>query len=601
MCALCQTVSVGAALLTGILPIATPEPEATRLPTLTASSRPLPQASIGGTTCKKVGQIRSTSAGNFRCTAVKNRRVWRRTATTTVTETTSTSTTTVVPTDQNLPKVNEVCPKIGQKVLTSYGYIKCRWPGGATSNGYWTSYVVKEPSSSLSNSYKTTPVVNTSCESAGDTFDVPLGFLECRLIAGNKLRWIQINNIKNTFRNAVSPQGIEPCMLRNDDATKYEGRSSGLKAAFPFDNTAKHGMNSKGDNEVLIVGIDFPELPGDNNLKEKLQNDVRWMKDWYRYFSNDQARFNVTTIDKWIRAPKSAASYVVTGNDGNSADSNNFYGRASQPFVDLITKEIDLRRFSTVYMIFPEGEITFDMDLVVRNYYFDIKEGKKHLNFFGWGHDLELMETLRWAYYVHETLHDFDIVMHSPGNGWPLGIGTNQSGISYALNPYEQFLLDWLPKEQIYCVDSRNLSTVSISLTPVEREDKQTKMAIVRLSSTRLIVIESHGIDKWSSLGFGDRSFPAGFYSIMAYIVDLNQVTAPPVSPDSRSLSTDEWGWAVWQKIEGAASDGLKIPVGYGKNLGDYVALLGDSFLIDGVRIKFVGTGDYETIEISKA
>jgi phosphoribosylformylglycinamidine synthase len=32
----------------------------------------------------------------------------------------------------------------------------------------------------------------------------------------------------------------------------------------------------------------------------------------------------------------------------------------------------------------------------------------------------------------------------------------------------------------------------------------------------------------------------------------------------------------------------------------DTVAVLGDSFVIEGVRIKFVGTGDYETIEISK-
>jgi len=27
---------------------------------------------------------------------------------------------------------------------------------------------------------------------------------------------------------------------------------------------------------------------------------------------------------------------------------------------------------------------------------------------------------------------------------------------------------------------------------------------------------------------------------------------------------------------------------------------LGDSFVIEGVRIKFIGTGDYETVEISK-
>jgi hypothetical protein len=45
---------------------------------------------------------------------------------------------------------------------------------------------------------------------------------------------------------------------------------------------------------------------------------------------------------------------------------------------------------------------------------------------------------------------------------------------------------------------------------------------------------------------------------------------------------------------------GFNVNVGDRKILGDYVAVLGDSFVIEGVRIKVVGTGDYETIEISK-
>ena len=57
----------------------------------------------------------------------------------------------------------------------------------------------------------------------------------------------------------------------------------------------------------------------------------------------------------------------------------------------------------------------------------------------------------------------------------------------------------------------------------------------------------------------------------------------------------------MWQKVEGVRSNQFNLNVGDGKNLGDYVAVLGDSFVIEGVRIKLVGTGDYETIEISKA
>jgi hypothetical protein len=446
------------------------------------------------------------------------------------------------------------------------------------------------------------PIADQACERYGDTFDVPQGYLECRWVNGKNLRWIKINNVKQSFVNKVSPQGIEPCKLKNKDATVIQGdlRSQGLKVGFPFDNTFKHGVYAKGTNEVLIVGIDFPELRGDGTLKATMAEDKKWMQDWFRYYSNDQSKFNVTTIDNWINAPKSAASYVVTGNDGNSNTSNRFLADASQPFVDLITQKIDLSKFNTVYMMFPDGEINFDMDLIVRNERFKIKEGEINLNFFGWGHDNELMETLRWAFYVHETLHDFDIIGHAPGNGWPFGIFTNQSGISLAMNPYEQFLLDWLPQNQIYCVDAKILTQTTVSLTPMEREDRQTKMAMIKLSPTRVIVVESHGIDKWSSFNKGDRSFPAGFYGVMAYVVDLDKTAAPPVTADQRSLSNEEYAWAMWQKVEGGKSTDYEQTIGMRPDMYNTVAVLGDSFLIDGIRIKFAGTGDYETIEITK-
>jgi hypothetical protein len=491
---------------------------------------------------------------------------------------------------------------VGSKIPATEGFLRCNYQGGVSSKGIWGPYLVKKISTSVSNNYKVTPVADQDCESSGDTFDVTGGYLECRWVTGKKLQWIKINTVKQSFVNKVSPQGIDICKLQNKDATVFQSdvRSNGLRVGFPFDNTNKHRMNTKGTNEVLIVGVDFPELRGDGKIKAKLAADKKLMEDWYRYYSNDQSKFNITTIDTWINAPKSAASYVVTGNDGNSANSNRFLAQASQPFVDLITKEVDLRKFSTVYMMFPEGELDFDMDLVVRNEGFKIKEGQIQLNFFGWGHDLELMESDQWPVWIHETLHDFDIIGHAPGNGWPFGIFTNQSGISMAMNPYEQFLLDWLPENQIYCQDAKTLTKTTLSLSPLEREDRQTKMAMIKLSPTRIIVVESHGIDKWSSFNKGDRTFPAGFYSIMAYVVDLDKTAAPPVTSDGRSLSNEEFAWAMWQKVQGGKSTDFESTIGMRPDMFNMVAVLGDSFLIDGIRIKFVGTGDYETIEISK-
>ena len=484
--------------------------------------------------------------------------------------------------------------------------MKCVWAGGPAAdfanNIMWRFFPEVKIQTSKSNNYPTTPVEGASCTGSGDTFDVSGGILECRWVHGKKLQWIKINTQKGIFANAKSPVSMDMCRLKNSDMTQFQtGRGQGLNVGFPRTNTDIHGMFIDGVNEVLVMPVDFPDFPGGPTLTQDLAYDEKMMTDWFRYYSNGKSKFNITSYPQWFRMSKNRSEYPTDAKEKGAleVDSNTRQGNQSQAFIDEITKVIDLRKFSTIYIVFPEGELTLEA-WVVRNHYFNVKEGKKHLNLFSWSRQNEAMQTERWAYYVHETLHDFQIIGHAPGNGWPIGMFQNQSGISYALNPYEQFLLDWLPTDQIYCDDAATLKAATISLSPLEREDKQTKLALIRLSPTRLIAIESHGIDKWSSSNFGDRAFPPGFYSVMAYIVDLNKAAAPPVRPDGTSLSNDDWAWAVWQKVNGGRSNEFTLTVGNQRILGDYVAVLGDSFVIEGVRIKVVGTGDYETIEISR-
>jgi M6 family metalloprotease-like protein len=511
--------------------------------------------------------------------------------------------------EPQLPSEGSQCPVIGQKISNSSGTMRCSWGGHATTTEeakqklQWRKLVVPKVSTSKSNNYPSIPVENAACSNSGDTFDVANGVLECRWIAGMRLQWIKINTVKKTFTNAKSPVSIDVCKLQMS-ASKADrtGRNAGGgMVGFPLVDSAKNGMLINGVNEVLIVPIDFPDFPGDSSLKAQLEYDKKWLNDWYDYFSGGKSKFNVTTIDSWLRMPKERSGYPTDSKNINptAADSVQRQAVQAQPFVDEISKKVDLSKFSTVYVFFPEGEYALS-DFIIRNYPFKTKEGVKNLNYFSWGRNLTGMETLKWSFYIHETLHDFNIIGHAPGNGWPLGIMTNQSGISYAINPWEQFLLDWLPPDQIYCDDAATLKPVTLSLSPMEREDKQTKMAVIKLSPTRAIVVESHGIDKWSSFNFADRGFPPGFYSVMAYIIDLDKQVAAPVNSDGSSQLNDEWAWAVWQKIVGTPSNQFFIPVGDRKSLQDYVAVLGDSFEIEGIRIKFVATGDYETIEISK-
>ena len=506
-----------------------------------------------------------------------------------------------------LPQQGSSCPKLGEKVFGNGGFMKCVWDGGPTidflRNINWRFFPEVKISTSQSNNYPTRPIEKASCFSSGDTFDVPGGILECRWTAGKKLQWIKINTVKTTFSNAVSPVSIERCKLQNSASNPDRtGRNAGGGlVGFPLINTDRNRMNLKGVNEVLIVPIDFPDFQGGSEVLAQLEYDKKWMTRWYSYFSNGQSKFNITTIDRWLRMPKERSAYPSDAKtiDAMAPDHGRRMANQAQPFIDQITKEVDLRKYSTVYFFYPDGEITF-VDFIIRNQWFKAKEGDVQLNLFSWGRNLEGMQTLKWAYYIHETMHDFNISMHAPGNGWPLSIGTNQSGISLALNPWEQFLFDWLPADQIYCDDVATLKTATVSLSPVEREDRQTKMAVIRLSATKAIVVESHGIDTWSNFQFGDRAFPPGFYSIMAYIVDLDKNAAPPINSDGTSRGNDDWAWAVFQGVQGGPSNEFNVSVGERKLLSSFVAVLGDSFVIEGVRIKFVSTGDYETIEISR-
>ncbi len=595
---------------------------------LSLINAPLNAAVKAGAKCTKAGATSVSAGKKYTCVKSGTKLVWNKgvsvkaaakpdlnpvfkpvepTPTPTPTPVaTPTPTPTPTPTVQ-LPAEGSLCTKVGSKIMNGNSGMRCSWGGHANTTEEaaqrlaWRKYTTTVISTSKSNTYSVTPVENAPCSNSGDTFDVSGGILECRWVSGHQRKWIKINLVKKTFTNAKSPISIENCKLKNSDMTLVRGpRDSTQFAGFPLPKPDY--MSVKGVNEVLIVPVDFPDFPGGPGLKDQLDYDKKWLIDWYNYFSSGQSQFNVTTSDTWIRLPKPRSEYPTDEKtkDALGATSNLRQSLQAQAFIDEVTKYFDLRKFSTVYLFFPDGNYAMG-DLIVRNQTFKIKEGQVILNFFSWGRNLEGMETLKWAYYIHETLHDLKINGHAPGNGWPLGIMTSQSGISLAMNPYEQFLLDWLPADQIYCDDVTTLKPVTINLSPIEREDKQTKMALIKLSATKMIVVESHGIDKWSNFNFGDRAFPPGFYSVMAYLVDLNKTVAPPVNTDGSSQSNDEWAWAVWQKVSGGPSNEFRKSVGDGKDLAEYVAVLGDSFVIEGVKIKFVGTGDYETIEISKA
>jgi len=132
-------------------------------------------------------------------------------------------------------------------------------------------------------------------------------------------------------------------------------------------------------------------------------------------------------------------------------------------------------------------------------------------------------------------------------------------------------------------------------------------MAIVKISKTKAIVVQAHGIDKWSKFDYNGIYFRPGFYGVVAYLVDLNDAGRVSYGSDGRASAGDSGNdpaypkWSYYKPIEGDPS--YKEEFFQNNNpllvISRHIAGLGNTFKIEGVKIEFVKSGDYETVRIS--
>jgi hypothetical protein len=375
-----------------------------------------------------------------------------------------------------------------------------------------------------------------------------------------------------------------------------------------------------GTNDALIVPLDFPDLPGDSSLSTTISENKSSLLKWIQYFSSGKLKMNLDSINHWIRMPSESTRYnlpdFVGSNENSFTQSGNT--KIAQLYINEITKEVDLTKYRTIFVIYPAKHDSLLLDLVPRSVEFQLKEGKRTMSLFAdpAGYDSDIATPL-WAFWAHEIGHDWGLLGHVP-NGWFTGIMENQGGLSLSLTAWERFVLTWMPDDQVYCDSKDTLTTATVKLSALERADAQTKMVAVKLDSHRLLIIESHGIGTWTSLrpeqskylNYDFKNLP--YYSLMAYIVDTNfnpQIQPVLTNPDGTAYSSDDGvttalpRYAYMQPVDGSIGSN-DYHLYFGGNTGidysAYMAVQGDSFTIEGVKIKFVTTGDFNTIEISK-
>ena len=148
---------------------------------------------------------------------------------------------------ENDSRAYDLCKVPGAKIETKFGFLRCSQVRADILT--WRPIPKEMEPTKNASKYLGVATEGGKCDFAGDTFEVLGGYLECRYVAGNSLKWILLNTNRRVVSNPISPDGVETCRLKNSDMTPDPSRLSGIYAVFPHE--ARNGMNNPGVNNAL--------------------------------------------------------------------------------------------------------------------------------------------------------------------------------------------------------------------------------------------------------------------------------------------------------------------------------------------------------------
>ena len=344
------------------------------------------------------------------------------------------------------------------------------------------------------------------------------------------------------------------CQLK-DQTTNIRGM-----VGFP---KREYRLPSEGEINALIIPIDFSDVPGKGAPKEIFAAMTDGTAKFFYDQSAGRVQFNFQTIENWVRAPFLSTAYRL--GQWSGGDSNGYFGAAlalADPLVDyslfdvvyvLSPKEIPSSSiaYGPAFVSLPGDQYSTTSDGLVRNGSFSGADAWQGLPGAGW----------KWM--AHETghlfgLHDLYVVEGAPPYGsWDI-MSLNWTTEAIALNAWNRYLLGWLEENQVDCLERKTLTTGrEIALTPIERDTAGIKAAMVPLSSSKILVMESRRSEGFDSLANWQEG-------VLVYTVDM-------------TIESIKGGWQTQRRPGSTSIDFM-----------DATLKVGDKITVDGITIEVV-------------
>ena len=520
-------------------------------------------------------------------------------------------------------KAGSACTKAGSKSVSGGKSYTCIKSGKKLVWDKGVLLPVSKPSTSAGTS--TSPVVvqvkeGDLCLKMGLQNKDSNGLLECRRFAGNQLKYIRINNDFSPIVNPKSPDSLVTCQLSDKRTYFPNGTLSIAYPPTPFQNF----KNSTGTFKVVVVGIDFSDVPGTGSPSEIWKDDLQKATQWLKWYTNDKVKLDIVTYPNWIRVPKTSDKYDASNNDARDPGAMQSGGLTVQQinddYVHSIENVADLSNTTSIWVYMPTNIKKIDggfqpQTVLVKSE----KYGLITSQLVAVGADTYLSKRVRWGYFLHEMFHGWGMQGHSPkyiptdGKLNHLGEGSTASGWTNALLPWDSVVWGVAKPSDVYCVDKSHLSSVDLKLVPLEREQSGIKSSMVRINDHQVLVVESHRSDKW---GVGEGQ---GFAGVMVSLIDTTISTAfdnaitpkdPCITSTGVYLRVPEGNHGSHQPIgEVLINNGVKyygVGVVNGVGIaGDYeswdlnhIVYIGESISAAGLKVTLLKGGDNDTVRI---
>lgn len=395
---------------------------------------------------------------------------------------------------------------------------------------------------------------------------------------------------KVEYQNPSQPSdNIQSCQIREVKPRNARAGPDGapilLPSGFPRVTPATQHL---GTVTWALIPIDFPDLSGDLNFESRVDGQMKSVTDWFDTVSEGKLKVNWRVASKWVRLPKPTTEYVIPFSV-NLRDSENGI-KLWRDAMAAADPGFDFTNIQQVIFVLPKGQTFmketsqgFPWDKAV----IDLKTNEGSVAGFAvTGSDFDWPGRQYWPHWAHEFGHSISLAHIGSSRGDnppfnPFDLMGGQEGPSRELNGWMRFLAGWLVDEKIYCKAATNLTDLKLTLAPLSDQKSGLKLAIIPVSQTKAVLVESRRFTKFSC-GPKDRN------GVLVYTYDARlshgEDFLVPIRPTGRpvvNINTPES--PCWTQP-----------------FADPLLYEGDSVTVEGMTIKVLQSGDYDQIQVQR-